>query len=377
MRSWRVDSSECSLPVLGLGLGYHIEACLLQHPHIQEIAVIEPYREVVDLAREVRPQVLSDPRVTVIVPKDESECRHVLGACDMSRLRVHPPSVEVFPYASMRWLIQEAQMLRASVERNVGMLDMNFAANRDAVRPENVFTGMRDRYAGSMGIVVAAGPSLNEAIPWLPQCARAGAVILSVGQVLRKLLQNGVVPQYVLVTDGQEFVAEQLKDLPVGPLPTLICTPTVHPNLRDTYGGDILWAMQRGYAPSEELAERHGWDTFEVGGSVATLALSVAHHLGCDPIVFVGQDLAYVDGKSHAEDTHHQHIFIHGDSFRRIWTESVTGEEIETTLSWNSFRHWIERFIRDHPDRTYLNASRGAHIAGTQHVCPWAMESLV
>ena len=52
------------------------------------------------------------------------------------------------------------------------------------------------------------------------------------------------------------------------------------------------------------LVERLGHEDvmLEIGGSVATAAYKLALHLGCDPVVLVGQDLAFGEaGQSHAD----------------------------------------------------------------------------
>jgi hypothetical protein len=61
-----------------------------------------------------------------------------------------------------------------------------------------------------------------------------------------------------------------------------------------------------------------------VCGSVSTAVFSLAHSLGCNPIVFLGQDLAYTGGRTHA-----------GGSF---WDESrarVSAETGQLELSWS------------------------------------------
>jgi len=45
------------------------------------------------------------------------------------------------------------------------------------------------------------------------------------------------------------------------------------------------------------------------GGSVATTILDIAIKMGGNPIILVGQDLAYVDGKNHAQYGSHASIY--------------------------------------------------------------------
>jgi hypothetical protein len=53
--------------------------------------------------------------------------------------------------------------------------------------------------------------------------------------------------------------------------------------------------------PPLPLLDSTGPSSFSRGGTVAFSALQLAHLLGADPIVFVGQDFAFAEGRTHAE----------------------------------------------------------------------------
>lgn len=81
---------------------------------------------------------------------------------------------------------------------------------------------------------------------------------------------------------------------------------------------------------------------FRSGGSVATYAFSFACHLGFRKVVFVGQDLAYTDNKSHADGTFQEKmpeentekfLMVPGNYQKKcqrfqIWTVTVNGSGI-------------------------------------------------
>ncbi|MBX5437708.1 MAG: motility associated factor glycosyltransferase family protein, partial [Alicyclobacillaceae bacterium] len=141
----------------------------------------------------------------------------------------------------------------------------------------------------------------------------------------------------------------------------LYALPTASSVAVASYPGEVVFVLQKGHEQAEEMAAALGADLFLTGGSVSTLALDLLHYFGCDPIIFAGLDLAYVDGKSHADSGTRQ-------SVTRSYTvevASVTGDKVLSTVSWQSFRRWIEQYISSHPDRTYINVSGGAHIQGT------------
>ena len=75
-----------------------------------------------------------------------------------------------------------------------------------------------------------------------------------------------------------------------------------HPDSLDTGKGPLM-PFHEGIPPFVPIRELVGAPPVGVGGSVSTVAYSIAEQFGCDPIIFVGQDLAYTGGKTHATGT--------------------------------------------------------------------------
>lgn len=367
--AWDIDVGGRHLMIVGLGLGYHVSACLHRFPELSTVRVVESTPQIVALARRYAPDLFAHPRISIECPLDETELNHLLAQMDIQTIVFHPPSLSLLPFPRTRWLLEEMQMLRLSSRASASRLMENWRHNEPYVSDGTVLTNSRGRHRAQMGMILAAGPSLDTAIPYVHKLAEAGTILIAVSTVLQKLLNSGIHPHYVVLTDSSERALMYLEQLPDdAPLPELIALPTVKSAVISRYPGKLRWALQNGIADIERFAERRQYDVFGTGGSVATLALSLASYFGCDPIIFAGQDLAYVDGRTHAAGTHSgltANPSIEQDS---VLTESVYGTSIRTTISWNSFRHWIESFIRNHPGTTYINASEGAHIEGTNYV---------
>ena len=99
----------------------------------------------------------------------------------------------------------------------------------------------------------------------------------------------------------------------------------------------------------------------ELGGSVAWQSW-LAIRFGGNPIVFVGQDLAFTNGQSHAYGG-----LVNQDVSRRK-VKGQNGEFLDTTLGLLSFKHWIENKIRDNLVE-FINATEGrAYIEGCKHI---------
>lgn len=111
----------------------------------------------------------------------------------------------------------------------------------------------------------------------------------------------------------------------------------------------------------------------DAGASVAHLALSSAIYLGADPIIFVGQDLAYgPDGVTHSKDAVTMQEkgkavrdIIH--SFPTVYVEGNNGEMIPSNQLWVNFKIIMESIISKNPEHHFYNATEGgAKIQGTE-----------
>ncbi|MBC7106903.1 MAG: motility associated factor glycosyltransferase family protein, partial [Firmicutes bacterium] len=102
------------------------------------------------------------------------------------------------------------------------------------------------------------------------------------------------------------------------------------------------------------------------GGSVANVAFSVAYLMGLNPIIFIGQDLAYGDGCTHSRLLEHQEPADWEKREGFIPVEGNLGGIVYTKSTWLSFREWFERVFAAVQDRTIINATEGgARIRGT------------
>lgn len=102
------------------------------------------------------------------------------------------------------------------------------------------------------------------------------------------------------------------------------------------------------------------------GGSVAHTCTSFARLLGCNPIIFIGQDLAYTNNKLHADNA-----VVEGESNNvnntGIYVKGVVEDKVLTNHDLNMFRERLETIIRIYKDITFINCTEGgAHIEGTE-----------
>jgi len=170
-------------------------------------------------------------------------------------------------------------------------------ANLPAIARWPSVAAVGDRFAGVPMVIVAPGPSLAGNVEQL-RGLRGRAIVTAFSHSLKPVLAAGVVPDLVITVDPQDvryhFAGCDLSQI------CAVNAATVHPSLFELPAQRFLTLSANG-AIDDWIFNGCGEDAMVAGGgSVATSAFSLALKWGCDPIVFVGLDLAFTGGAYYA-----------------------------------------------------------------------------
>lgn len=140
-------------------------------------------------------------------------------------------------------------------------------------------------------ILVSTGPSLSRNIHHLIDI-KDRVIIIAVGQALRVLLAYNIRPDFISTVDFGEVNIGHFKGLMGSGVPLTTINRTYAPLLKEWQGPKFIAATP---VPGfEEMASgiltKKGF--IEAGGSVAHMCLGLAQLLECNPVIFIGQDLA-------------------------------------------------------------------------------------
>ncbi len=229
---------------------------------------------------------------------------------------------------------------------------------------------LKDKFANIPAILVAAGPSLSKEIDHLKRAYETGKILLlSVDAALPVLLKHDIEPHFVSSIDPQPIVIEKFSSIS-RPLENtrflfnLKVTPYV---MRRMKFRQLVVAVENHFADQWIWkSQRIEQDSFLKGNlaSVAHLNLSTAIYMGCNPVVFLGQDLCMWEGTSdHAEG-----VVITGKNFVNRpgvkEARSVKGEKVYTDDAWLAQKYSLEAMISGAPEATFINTSLGLPIRG-------------
>jgi len=360
----------------GFGLGYHVRELLKYIGEQGEVFVVEPN---IGLFTEALKYIdltpfLSEKRIKLILEDDLSAISKIIAGLlariqtKNGRLVIHRSSLELTPEWAdpLKHILLEWQVKKDTLARFAAQLEENLLHNRELTNQLPGVTRILHKFENIPVVLVGAGPSLDNSIKAL-QDIKARCLIITVGTALRPLLSYGITPDLVIITDPQPIVIRQIEGLQTKA--PLVAFPTVHPTVLSTYPGIKIIAYQRGMETTESMALELGEELIDTGGSVVTAALDMAIRMGCNPVVFLGVDLGYTRGKTHAAGAMYGDLAVKEDPLLTDVPSNQNGF-IKAPPNLIIYRKWIERRIeKAGPDIKFFNLSpEGAAIQGAPYI---------
>lgn len=389
--------------VMGVGLGYRLR--YLATIGCPEPVVFEPCEEIVTLARERGVGVPAGAKVFTELEALHKHLHAVTKPKENTILLATMPYRRAFPaeHAALCKTISEVQGLvllqRNSVMERAGMLAERAIGNLPRLASVPALSSLGRPLEGTPAFIVSAGPSLDHNREHLHAAAERGAVF-AVNTSSPVLAAIGAPIDLLVAIEALDVTEPIAKAAPVTRALALDLT-SGFANFDAEIDRKLAFLCE---APQyRHLAQLVGIDTLGYGGSVATAAFAIAHALGADPIVLVGQDLAYTDGRGYASDTLYEATRVYRDGEliyidrAKKWDETTAkgglkvpskvrpvvdvtawgGEsEVWSTHELVLFRRWFEMAAEQLGGAVRLvNATEGgARIAGFEEV---GLEELV
>jgi hypothetical protein len=156
-------------------------------------------------------------------------------------------------------------------------------------------------------VIISAGPSLRKNKHLLKGLDK-NAVLIAVQTTLQPMLEIGVEPHYVTSLDYHEICTRFFEKLPKKIRTELVAEPKATSGILEMMTGPVTIV---GCEFAESLVRELKLDKTALtsGATVAHLAFYLAEHLGCDPIIFVGQDLGFSDGLCYSPGTSYEDVW--------------------------------------------------------------------
>lgn len=368
------------LVILGMGLGYTVEAALEQCDPTTRILVIEPDLGVCKTAFATRDltEVLRSDNITWVLSRSVDESAHAV-LISLNTMLSKNLSLLITPVMGRHYRdFQDDLVYRLTSGLNLLHVGMVTDINRSELMMTNTLKNLAiaakspgiehlvGQWKGRPAIIASSGPSLEQHYDLLRELDDRILLIAS-GSAWRILQAQDIEPHFVVAADPSPAYLKYFRGLKSRGT-TMIASSILYPEILREFDGPLYLVHDTPQYASVFNTIYGTRGILSGGGSVAHMVFSLLFHLQADPIIFVGQDLAYSQGKSHAEghfDLSQQKEDQRAGKLNRI-IPGYYGGEVRTTVQLDSYRFWFEEAIRKYSHLNVVNATEGgARIAGT------------
>ena len=237
---------------------------------------------------------------------------------------------------------------------------------------EQSFNGnaLKGAFENIPAIIVGAGPSLEKDLETLKTLTDK-ALIFAGGSAITATIKKGISPHFGVAIDPNEEEVKRFKEIGEFTSP-LLYAPRLHKEVLPLCSGKLGYLhTQTGGAFEKWMEEKldlhfkplqEGFSREAL--SVTTTAIEVAATLGCNPIILVGVDLAYTDGRAYSSGIESASNPFEQKKNERVSERIVTrkdihGHLVQTLVKWVMESSDISRFARKNPELKLINASSG------------------
>jgi len=365
----------------GLGLGYHLRAFIDAFPD-KTIYLYEPDEEffmaaieTVDLAN-----LLDRKQIAIFaVGKDASVQRQILETA-LKLIKVSFATVILPAYRKM--LPQTIEKLEANLRSSVlnvisslqtlSLFQTQWAVNIIENMEQNLktysFKPMRNACEGIPAVIVGSGPSLEMEFEHLRQL-KGRAVIIAAGSSIQALLRRNLEPDLAVSIDPSEANFDIYRKLDLEFVPFLYF-PTIQHKIIERATPYMMHAFLTSDPITEYLMDLTKDDPiFDSTSTVTGQAIQAALYMGCNQIVFIGQDFSYPNDRFYAAGVNH----VQEEKLNRAvqnadqFVPNVAGGMNRTSKGMLALKISVEMLLDKYEFDQYYNASPvGAMIEGAK-----------
>ncbi len=230
-------------------------------------------------------------------------------------------------------------------------------------------TDLYGKFENIPAIICGAGPSLEKNILQLKNHLDK-AIVFGGGSALNALSSRGILPHFGIGVDPNPTQQYRLSSNKAYEVPLFYRNRMHVDAFRLVHGPRLYIPGAGGYDIADwfdeqfELKDDVEW--LDEGHNVVNFGLELANNLGCNPIIFVGVDLAFTEMQSYAsgiidDTTVHEKDILETDDFdtTALLKEDIYGRPIYTLWKWISESEWTTDYAEEHPNLTIINCTEG------------------
>ncbi|MFL0269666.1 motility associated factor glycosyltransferase family protein [Candidatus Clostridium radicumherbarum] len=363
--------------VFGFGAGEHIFKLLDEVGENNKILIIEPDKKVINIIKKSGyfDEILKDKRV--LLSELNISIIEILSSF-IDEININNIKLMVFANYDKIYLNEFKEFYKKlndflltniiNMNTNISFSEQFFKCfirNLKHVFYSVFINDFKDQFKNIPAVVVSAGPSLEKNVELLKDAQKQFIIITGI-RTVSTLNAKGINPDFVCVVDPSEKMY-QVSKKSLNCKSTLVFCECTNYKIVEEYEGKKIF-FQEGVnlqKVTREILDAKV-DSLWAGGSVAHTCTALARYMGCNPIIFIGQDFAYTNDKYHADSASDVNNNI-TDSNDIIFVDDINGEKVRTSKLLDTYRKNMEQFIRLSPNTLFINSTEGgANIIGTK-----------
>lgn len=245
---------------------------------------------------------------------------------------------------------------------------LNYSNNLQYLYETEPISNLYKAFEGVPAVIIGAGPSVEENIEHLKKIYNK-ALIITGGSGMSVAENNNIKCHIAGVMDGWSDIEKIYKNLELNKDINLFYSTQVYSEIPKMVNGHKFLLNQ--VEADHFINKKMKWDFWNQfsGPSITNVLAYHLAKLGCDPIIFVGQDLCYSKAKLYAKGAAYEERKPEQITTGFIASNDVQGHEVYTDKSFMNMKICMESAIKLNQSTKYLNGTKyGLHIEGTEDI---------
>jgi hypothetical protein len=248
-----------------------------------------------------------------------------------------------------------------------GAFFINFYQNILALPGSYFGNTFFNKYSKVPAIICGAGPSLKKNVDFLKTLTDK-ALVFAGGSAMNVLNAAGFSPHFGGGIDPNAAQHDRMSSNQAYEVPYFYRNRIFHDAFNAIRGPRLYITGCGGYDVAEYFEKNLGLEgeLIDEGHNVVNFCVEVANAMGCDPIIFVGMDLAFTGMQMYApgvvDDADvDETVLLKGneEDTLAIRRTDIDGQPIFTLWKWIAEADWIGDFAKSHPQVKLINATEG------------------
>ena len=382
--SFEPDDDVQHILFVGIGLGYHIPTILQQYPNAK-FSLFEPNKSILKLFLEqfnlsrYKKRLLEIFESSLTIKNKQIFFKNFLD----KSIEVVLPISKQLHQAEIDSFFEEISKVMDEKRYSMGVNAflqkrwpinsiMNFSK---VVSTPNLLVDLdRAKFQNKPAIIVAAGPSLAQDMDYIKKIKEEGrAYIFAAGSGVNALIANDIVPDAFFSVDPNpinKVVFENIKEKNLN-IP-LVFGSTIFFDTIINYPGNLVHFYLNEDNFSKFMLDYDNSLIVSDAVTVTNMTLQALLKLKMNPIIFAGQNLAYLNNRIYSRDieySHRDNNLTEAEQCNQKYTTSVTGEALATSENFLKMKLNLEYYLRENPNFTFINTTKnGANIEGAKFI---------